>query len=91
MGSVDFDGVAVDEPGVSADQSEGFGAVDGPLRAAPDRCDYLVLSGHHRSEIDSDWAGLHSEVGGAAGEVGDLGGVDHGLGGNTPTVEAGAT
>ncbi|BCB84037.1 hypothetical protein Psuf_013500 [Phytohabitans suffuscus] len=87
---------AVDLHGVRRDQATGaldirdFGGLDQTLQALVELGDNAVLVCVDPRHVDPDELGLDAECVGFAGLVGDLAGVEEGLGGDAATVQAGA-
>src|SRR5690606_4667126 len=87
--AVDGDLVGAGEPALALDDGDPAG-LDQTGQALVQAADDLVLVGVHRGHVDAVEAGLDAELLALLGGVGDLGGVQQGLGRDAALVQAGA-
>src|SRR5205807_5493840 len=67
----DFNYLWTSKPGIAEDQIEVRGLFDARLNAVAKFVHDVALAFPDLSKIDTDWAGMHSIIGGAPREVGD--------------------
>ena len=79
------------EAGLTHQQVEIGGGGDPAFAAFAKAGDDVPFTLAHDPKVDADVAGGDAVVGGAAGEIGDPGTGDHGLGGGAAFVDTGAT
>jgi hypothetical protein len=87
--AVDLDRVRRDQPALALDVSD-LVRLHQALQALVEAADDPVLVRVDGLEVDAVERGLHTEDLGLTGVVGHLAGVQQGLGGDAPTVQAGA-
>lgn len=87
--TVHVDGGRGGEPPLTLDVGDLPGG-DEPLEALVQTGDHAVLVLVHPGDVDALEGGLHTELLALAGLVGDLARVQQGLGGDAPSVQAGA-
>jgi hypothetical protein len=86
-----YDGVMVNEPGRRFNQGEVVCPDHGPVGTVADLGNHLILTGNHPGQVNSDRTDFDAELASPTGQVGDLGRVDHGLGGDTTPVQTSPT